>query len=471
MLRVYYNMSYSPALEYFCQRLEGLSVGQFRLETQNQGQTVPSQSIIRVNIPTNALVDIRSFSLNFSASTGAGGANNGLRLPDGIEKLVNRVEVSIGGVSIASGCNYYNVLCQVKKIVDGWKSSDALAHNKIIPTGASYVDNQTMTGISGEVYTSTNNMTQFAISNWCGFIGECEPRILSTDLFGDMVITIYLEAPNNCISTSEGVAVGNFTTLATAPNASYSLSNVYATITCYSMASGEYDNVIASQLQSAGSLEVGFKQYFSFREANFTSIMRFTVATQSLNRLFAVFGTHGNDAESVDVSGGTAMPNAPLLEAQSLNAFANNQIPSVLDSRLSATYRHPYTSFEALRHSATAGLEEYQWTLNSALYPQYKMRRPDVFRLCEIAGKRSWYEPYDKGLHTFNTNDFVVCAKFTMDAPNSRYIQGLDTRSVALNAYLNVTGNNAATNIPCYVFCECDSSLLIAPGRQIEIIQ
>ena len=49
--------SYSPYLEYFAQRLEGLSVGLFRLEMQNQTSGIASQSILRVTLPSNALVD------------------------------------------------------------------------------------------------------------------------------------------------------------------------------------------------------------------------------------------------------------------------------------------------------------------------------------------------------------------------------------------------------------------------------
>ena len=105
---------------------------------------------------------------------------------------------------------------------------------------------------------------------------------------GDVVISLYLEQPNLCLTTSDGVATNALFTTAAAlagmPTLSYTLNNVYATVRCYSLANGVYDNMIAEQMSRSGALEVGFKQYFAFRDNN-TGSSRWTVATQSLDRV------------------------------------------------------------------------------------------------------------------------------------------------------------------------------------------
>jgi hypothetical protein len=126
-------MSFSPALQYMLDRLEGLSTNHFILQAQNQTDNITPQSIIRFTLQSNALVDMHSFTLHFNAQTSAGAADANLRLPKGIESLINRVEVSIGGVAIAAGCNFYNVLCHAKQVVDGAYQDVGLGHPAIIP--------------------------------------------------------------------------------------------------------------------------------------------------------------------------------------------------------------------------------------------------------------------------------------------------------------------------------------------------
>ena len=54
-------MSYSPNLTYFLDRLQGFSTNIFRLET-NGADTATANKIIRFSLPSNALLNMRSFS-------------------------------------------------------------------------------------------------------------------------------------------------------------------------------------------------------------------------------------------------------------------------------------------------------------------------------------------------------------------------------------------------------------------------
>ena len=454
--------SYSPALEYFCQRLEGLSVGQFRLEAQNQTSNIQPQSIIRFTLPSNALVDMHSFAFHFNAQTSAGLAPAiNARLPNKLESLLNRVEVSVGGVAVSAGSNFYNVLCHAKEVVDKSRDDAGRNHPEMITTGA---DNNYVDGVSlvfanqngGEQPVSTNNEAQFCLREWQGFIGECEPRVLDTSLLGDVVITLYLEQPQLCITQSDGLAAATFITsaaLGAVPAISYTLNNVYASIRCYSLASGVYDNMIAEQMDKAGSLEVGFKQYFSFRDQN-TGSTRWTCATQSLDRI--IVAHHANVSPA-------GLTQHPILVA-GYNAIGETASDRLLGLN-KCMYIHPYSNFSEVT-SATLCL--YEWQLNGAKYPQFRATPEDCYNLMRLASKDDKLDDKE-GLRQYRHNRFVTAIKLTLDAPNARFIQGLDTRSVSLNGYYNIFNNSENKYIT--LFAEVTSSLLISGGRQIEVVQ
>ena len=75
-------MSYSPNLSYFLDRLSGFSTNIFRLET-NGADSATANKIIRFSLPSNALLNMRSFALHFNAQTDATG--KGARLPAKID--------------------------------------------------------------------------------------------------------------------------------------------------------------------------------------------------------------------------------------------------------------------------------------------------------------------------------------------------------------------------------------------------
>ena len=89
-------MSYSPQLVYFLDRMSGFSTNIFKLMPQGSPDAAPN-SISRVTLPANALLNTRSFKLHFRASP----TGTGARLPADLSTLVERIEVSAGGVQLS----------------------------------------------------------------------------------------------------------------------------------------------------------------------------------------------------------------------------------------------------------------------------------------------------------------------------------------------------------------------------------
>ena len=159
-------MSYSPNLTYFLDRLQGFSTNIFRLET-NGSDSATANKIIRFSLPSNALLNMRSFALHFNAKTNENSA--GARLPAKIDSLIERVEVTAGGIQLSQGLNLYNVLRHAKDALMGDKTNSVCGHPDIIRTvspvdGFGHVDGTDqnaaiLSGTKGERYL--NNLMSY----------------------------------------------------------------------------------------------------------------------------------------------------------------------------------------------------------------------------------------------------------------------------------------------------------------------
>ena len=183
--------AYPESMRYFLDEVNGFSTNTFKLFPQNQDSATANR-ILRFTLPSNSLLNLRSFSLFFNMTTEGNLA--GGRLPAGIDRVVNRVEVTCGGVQLASGANYYNVLQQAKKALQGNDLNGQLGHPDVIRYIPTTRDEDVQTDPSGvpigygvdlanfyganETYPDADGQTQFCIAKWDGFLGTCAPSIL-----------------------------------------------------------------------------------------------------------------------------------------------------------------------------------------------------------------------------------------------------------------------------------------------------
>lgn len=436
-------MSYSPQLSYFLDRLSGFSTNIFKLEPQGSN-SAKANNIIRITLPANSLVNFRTFALHFDAAiTNAGGEG---RLPNKIDSLVERVEVTFGGVQVSAGNNMYNVLRHAKDALMGDSTDPMLGHPEVVRA-------QSYHKASG-VASNKEVAAPYVIDKWEGFLGTVEPKIVDLSLLPECVVSIYLAENSVCIDAS-GSGLSQAATpiddTTTSPNPVYSLDKIYATIETIGLADGTYDSMISQMMNQVGYLELPFKQYISFQDTTANN-MRFSIATQSLDRLWLVH----RDTD-FNTAGGAKLVSGHLVDG-------STQFDSVLDYN-KEKYISKYFNF-----AEPIGTDsKHQLQLNGALFPQYQASVEDMFQISKqsVLGGRHQMK---YGLRTMRDNYAVFCVRLNLcDSEYSRNLTGLDTRSINLNGFYNMYGVTTGKSVN--IFAECSSSLRIGPNLQIEVLQ
>lgn len=467
-------MSYSPSLSYFLDRLSGYSTNYFKLQAQGSSSAT-ANNIIRFNLPSNALLNMRTFALHFNATTD--GTTAGARLPNKIDSLIERVEVSVGGVQLSAGANYYNVLCHAKQALMGDRSDPVLGHPEIVRE-KKYVDNDgtLLATTANETYVATNDSTQFCIDHWEGFLGSCEPKVLDSSLLADIVVSIYL-ASNNVLCSVGGVALTNAagttgfagTAAGSQGNqaATYALNNIHATIECLGLADATYDNMVSQMIAQKGYVEVPFKQYISFRD-NTSSAMRFSVAAACLDRIWVAHHMNGHAAQGNPVAVTGFKRAGAFVDATTGGVLADVDIGKPGFENFDMNQEKYIAKEFNFTEPPTNTKMRYQFQLNGALYPQFQASFEEMYEISKSSVLGAPQKAYP--LSTLKDNYSVQCIRLNMpESEYSRLLSGLDLRGVSLNGFYNLHNANAARDIT--LFAECTSVLRIGSGKQLEVIQ
>ena len=462
--------SMNPNLTYYCERLQGFSSNIFRLESNSRVTATPNQ-IVTFDLPSNSIVNLRSFKVFCNVQlTG----DNARMCP--INDFVERVEVSVGGIVLAQGSNYTNVLQEMKKVLGVGYCDSVMGHPEYV-RATSYVDGATFADPNPESYADSTD-PRFCIENLEGFLSTAEPKLLDTSLIPDLRIRLYmagvevLSNPAGVILTdAAGTLVNSIGADGTA-DATYTLSNIHAHIECIGLADATYDNMLSSMMSAQGFLEIPYKAYTSFTDTHSGS-SRFSVSTASLDRIWVGWRLDGYDirgglkrVKGHKITGGflSSLSNTPVATATETDiGVPTYDVGGVLDTN-KEKYRGKFFNFE----QPSAGWGQ-QIQLNGAYFPQYSAQSGDSYQITKnsLHGNEKMK---DMSLDQYLNNYCVQCYRLNMpDSEYSRLISGLDTRAVNLQGIVKTTGAiPLATNIS--IFTEQTEVLRVGAGRSVEVI-
>jgi hypothetical protein len=438
--------SYSPQLQYVLNRISGYTTNTFKLQPNGSAEAIAGQ-IVRIALPQNSLVNFKSFAFHFDAEITSAGAEGRLPPNVGIGSLIERVEVTCGGLQIAAGNNFYNVLAAAKQAVMGDMCDPILGHPEVV-RDKSYHNAAGTNGITSKKEVKAH----YVVDKWCGFLGSVAPSIVDLGLLAECVIQITLAANTVCIDAEKVDTVANFIKPAASPAPVYKLSNMYATVECVGMADGTYESMVSAQMSQVGYLELPFKNYISFQDHTSAS-MKFSVASQSISRIWIVH----RDVGFQDASG------AVLIKGYRTDAAAAGEFNEVLDYN-----KERYTCRTLNFPLPTDADQKHYLTINGAMIPQWQASVEDMFQITKnsvLGGKHQMKH----SLLTMKDNYGVFCVRLNLpESEFSNTLTGLDSRGVSANMFYNMV--NVATAKHLNIFCECDSTLRVGQGLACEVI-
>lgn len=483
----------SPELMYFASRMSGFSTNTFKLETNNS-TTATSNSIISVDLPSNSIINLRSFAMICKATADKTGTNNnGGRLPP-IKDLIERVEVTMGGVVLSQGTNFTNVLCEAKKSLARDYTDSCVGHSEYI-RATSYVN-------PTDTYSGTQNENDvdnyYVVNEWEGFLGSADPMLFDTALVPPIRVRLYC-ATDNVLSSVHSVVLGkgtgsfadaagaNATTGAPLPGTAvpstppkYELSDIHFNIECINLADMTYENLLAQQMGQNGDLEVPYKAYYTFVDTHASS-SKFSVASSSMDRIWLAW--RGSDFNTVSppitmgghkIQGGFTSNTAIADTATAGSLTQDIGIPQydlggVLGTN-SEKYKGRYFNFsQPVLWSNPTQEWKCQIQLNGSYMPQFAANITELYQLSKnsLEGRAAHKE---MTLDQYRHNSCVQC--FRLNMPNSEYsrtLSGIDSRATNLAGVVR-TENASSAQPNLNIFVECTEILNIGAGRSISVV-
>lgn len=488
-------------LRFFMSRLQGVSTSHYKIYS-TAGDTGSANKIIRFELPSNVLINLKSARLMFNAvATGAAGSI--ARLPDDTRSLVERMTIYAGGVQIQNGHNAYNVLAHAKKCLTGMEPASALTHPDFCRvtsyhTGAAAGDSET--------YDTPDQ--QLAIDSFDGFLGTAAPSIIDTGIFPQITVEFTLADNNVCTSSAANLLSGSVAATAdaaTAPAAvnsfttvgnvapSYTLSNMTMQIEVLGMASSILDEIIAERIGQVGYLSIPFKNYYTFSSQH-TGTTRFNVNSSSFDRLWCCWRHNGEYSVSpsapvvvagykvagaltfghpvaTQVAGAGATTNIayqPVVTAAA-NDIGKPQYDSggVMGTN-SEKYQSPPFRFQQVLAAGATGAT-YQLQINGSNYPSYRLNTCESLQLSLNSVDYFVNSNRKMTLDQFKKNYHVQCYRFCLPESDSyRLASGLDTRATSAQCAVLTEGLHAS-NQHLTIFAETSAELRVA-SRQVEVV-
>ena len=466
MLRLFIRMSNYPSYaSYFLRSFTGVSTANFRVPPQSSGQRVAHNQVDFV-LPTNTLIKMDDVRLVFTASAVVAGNSNAPRLPPA-DAFIERVQVSMGGISVDSGCASTQVLNQVKR---NYKMNEdpVTSHNHFYRNvmGA----NLDQLAAAPEAYTTNGDSTIFSIPLG-SFFESIQPSLLDVSLLPEIRVSLFLSGNTIISSGTTGATVVGTTTPGNA-QATYTFDNYSLLVPAWSIDDGVYSSVIASRLNDEGFLEASWCGYDSYQDT-FTGTTRVASAASSLDKIICAFrpSTYSGINGAKAIAGSHSDRNATTTAlANVLGQPQRNGGDGYLVAPLN--FVAPMTTLPSAAAPTKLSQEpKLSISINNVRMPQYDCPASQwyVLTLQAFEKERTASESYIEYL----SNRFCIAQKLNLPGSQGmRAKSGLDLRgsnsSIILSSVGDLTNFSNTGNV--VVFLESTRILRIGAGKTLQVV-
>ena len=471
--------SFPKNLAYNIKTLSGFSKTTVKLTPDRTG-TINHGETIKVKLPSNTIVDLRTFTM-FMKGTTAQSSGSKVHFPRLTSSLIKTLAVYVNGTLIERIDNY-NILYNKLYDLDGGgvdQVSKRFLENADPSIGFKVVnDVDDVTGGNVTIKTKPTTPNEYQqklmVNNWLGFLSTCNCPCPDTNDLNNVEVEITF-AEEKVLWAASSLTSG------TDPNvvgAKYTLDDVHFTISKIVFNDPLYYNLKASKLLSSG-LTIGYQTYISSKTAavnkgtsvnvlttvNSTSLDQLVCCLQPatipittlqlgnaskgidsvcFNNLLAVIGTYDGQAAST----GHFAQYAGDFYNQSyyFKSDASGIVSSSVEINNTPLMPQPLDDAEIYNETLIA-LGNLNQDMSSGIHPG----------CLSLAHFLKYYFTHVISLENLQQGDF--------------YKSGLDGKASALNIAWKMTFTGASTDkfIP-YIFAKTTRIMVVNEGHAISVI-
>jgi len=451
--------------------------------TPDKYTTVNQGDSIKVKLPANTIVDLRTLSMHFKGTCESTVGKPKLHFPRLSSSLIKTLAVYINGTLIER-IDHYNTLYNKLYDLDGGgvdqtakrflENSDPSVAYTI---GASSTDKSAGSRINKTLTATDHDIKQkFMVNNWLGFLSTASCPCPDTNNLNNVEIEVTFD--NEKVLYGSGLnGTGLSGTGITSAGAGYKLEDVKFTISKIIFNDPLYYNLKASQMLSSG-LMIGYQTYVTSKQASFaksTSIsVLTTVNTTSLDQIICCLQPADTPISKLQLTGtnnegsgktfnevfatvyvgpaNNATENAVLSgDLYNQSVYFKSDATGIMSSSLEInnTPLMPQPLDDATIYNETLiSLGNLNQDMSSGIHPG----------CCSLSLFLKYYFAHVVSLENLQQGDF--------------YKSGLDGRASALNIAWKMVFNSTSggINYTPYIFCKTTRIMQINEGHAVTII-
>jgi hypothetical protein len=462
--------SFPRPLQYNIKQLSSFSKTAVRLNPDRWDKVVANDTI-RVDLPTNTLVDLRTLCM-YCKGSGTTSAKQ-VHFPRlGLNSLIKTVSWFVNGTLIERIDNYnvlYNKLYDldggdggqtVKRFLENADPSLTISTSTTVATGSGNPS------ITSKLATSTTDR-KMAIFNWLGFASSCSTSILDTADLGRVSLEITFDSPNVMFQS---------TSITRITDHNYELNDIHFMINKITFNDPTYYQMKSAKLLSSG-LTVAYQTYIASKGAlvqKGTSVNVYTsINTTSLDQLIGTMTPEVNSTSNLLLYGNWDASSSAT-NAYEFNRIYNSGVTTA-DAGTDATIGGFYNQSRYFRSDAV-GLTSATWEINSTpLHPQ-PLQDYEIFGENLIALGHNNLDMATSihqgcnGLGAFLKYYFAIITSLELIQTDGFLKSGLNGLSSSLNIVLKMVFSSTDSSFVPYIFAKTTRILQINEGHSISVI-
>jgi hypothetical protein len=456
--------SFPKPLAYNIKALSGFSKQPVRLTPDKWDSIKPNDSI-KVNLPQNTLVDLRTLTMYYE---GQGGTN--CHFPRLSSSIIKTVSWYCNG-SLIERIDCYSTLFNKIYDMDGGGSEQTTKRFlENADPSVYYETGVASTSLDTGVFKIVPNQNafkrKFAITSWLGFCSTLSTPIIDTNDLGTCTLEITFESANVMFQKMTNVRV-------TAPD--YTLSDLHFMINKIVFNDPLYYNMKAAKLLSSG-LTIGYQTYIASKgslankSSSYNTYTSFN--TTSLDQLIGTFAPEDQTTSNLLLYG--CWDNNNTADAL---PFHNILSLSAYTAETGDTFQGGFYNQSRYFRSDACGLTSSSWEINNVPIIPIPLADYEIYNETQIALGNN-HIAMDAGIHEgcrslahFLKFYFVHICSLEMIQSDGMFKSGLDGKSSSLNVVWRTSfGANTTDKVIPFIFAKTTRILQINEGNSITVI-